>query len=163
MTDDAVWVRAAIDTSDPRWPDPESGTVIGRNPFEDANAIAGRVDTTLDVGRNTVRFFLYKTLAPSGAVLEAQAEQLTAMWYSVNVYRGLSTPGSKRVRMALVALDGDLVLAIPDQGYLPLGSPSPALWSALSSVDAHRVLDTGGLSPEGSDFSVFDVALGGAP
>jgi hypothetical protein len=66
MTDDAVWVRAAIDTSDPRWPDPDSGTAIGRNPFEDANAIAGRVDTTLDVGRNTVRFFLYKTLAPSG-------------------------------------------------------------------------------------------------
>lgn len=128
----ALWVRQMLDGTDSRYDADPFAPGRQRNPFELAQ-VANR-DSLRGAMLDILDFFNQTLGEPRTSLERAQdAEQLSAMWHSLHVYRAAFS-GFERIdrkRAALLMLDQNTLLAIPDQGYFQLGQLAPEVMDAL--------------------------------
>jgi hypothetical protein len=145
----AMWVRQALNSLNPGH---QPGSMADRNISE------MYVDTSLlgDVLADVLRF--YDTTRLDGldrAALGHAGEQLGAVFHAFRLYAGRAD--LQRLRTPMLPLGDGFFLAVPDQGYFQLGSPTPETLSRLLALDLTAALGVDRLNCSDSLFTFNDV------
>ena len=151
---DALDMRQTLDTRDPQF-------VFGpseRNPGEEAYGSIGFFWTSVDALK-----FMNQTdwLKKAPVALAKDAELLSAMWHAPRLYQGRD-PSFPRLRVELVPLMDNYMLAIPDQGYVQLGTPTPEFLEELLNTNLTQALAAPSAC-EDEDFCVSDLVREAVP
>jgi hypothetical protein len=145
----AVWVRQALDSLNPGH---QPGSMADRNPSE------LHLDTTVlgDMLTAVLRFYdSTRFVGLERGALGGHAEQLGAMFHAFRLYQGRFD--LKRLRTPMLPLGDGFFLAVPDQGYLQLGSPTPETLSKLLALDLTAALGVDRPNCSDSLFTFNDV------
>jgi len=128
----SLWLRQTLDATHPQF---KPRAQLDRNPAE---LLGGEV-TLGRMLRETFLLFARVTFDESPAELSAIAERLSAIFHVLRLYQGRADVA--RLQIAVAELGNDYVLAIPDQGYLQIGTPTPELYQRLTTTDLDAALD----------------------
>ena len=85
------------------------------------------------------------------------AEQLGALFHAFRLYEGRAD--LQRLRTPMLDLSDGLFLAVPDQGYLQLGTPTLDTLSKLQALDLTGALSVDRQSCSDSLFTFKDVVI----
>jgi hypothetical protein len=154
---EAVWVRQALDALNPgHLPNP------GHQPGSSADRNASEIysDTIMigDALTDILRF--YDTTQFEGLdrkALGRAAEQLGALFHAFRLYQGRAD--LQRLRTPMLPLGDGLFLAVPDQGYFQLGTPTPNTLSKLQALDLTGSLGVDRQNCSDSLFTFNDVVI----
>lgn len=113
----SFWVRQALNTLDPKFADTLDHST--RNPFEYTHITQS--DSVADSAGNVLRAL--SALSSSSESNPQELERLSAIWYSLESYRGAiyGYPNNLRNRMEVIRYSDDGILLIPNQGYVQIG------------------------------------------
>ena len=123
----AVWFRQALDALHSSM---EPGSPWDRNP----NELYFDTSILSDVLSDVIKFYatsVFPTMTPAG--LDRAGEQLGAMFHAFRLHLG--RPDLERFRTPILALGDGYLLAVPDQGYFQLGTPTPTTLARLEALD----------------------------
>ena len=152
---EAVWVRQALDALNPgHLPNPS------HEPFTEAdrNASESYSDTTMlgDALTDVLRFYDTTQFEKLDRVaISRAAEQLGAMFHAFRLYEGRAD--LQRFRTPMLSLGDGLLLAVPDQGYFQLGTPTLDTLSKLQALDLTGSLGVDRQNCSDSLFTFKDV------
>jgi hypothetical protein len=144
-----AWLRQALDALNPGY---EPGSPENRN-------LAERYSDTVVLDHTLVgvlRFFDTTRLdGLDRAALVHAAEQLGAVFHAFRLYAGRAD--LERLRTPMLPLADGFFLAVPDQGYFQVGTPTPEVLSKLESLDLTAALGVDRRSCSESLFTFNDL------
>lgn len=144
-----AWLRQALDALNPGY---EPGSPENRNLGEWYTDTA-MLDDTL---KGVLRFFDTTRLdGLDRAALVSAAEQLGAVFHAFRLYAGRAD--LQRFRTPMLPLADGFFLAVPDQGYFQVGTPTPEVLSKLESLDLAAALGVDRRSCSESLFTFNDL------
>ena len=145
----ALWTRQVIDTTRP-------GHAFGealRNPNEQYWSASG---SGLFWAWFDALEYVNSLDLTDQTNLAARVEGLSAMFHGFRLYHGRD-PELPRLRVEVVPLSNDYYLAVPDQGYVQLGTPTPAFLEELLALDVAKAFDAAKPVCEKEPFAVYDL------